>query len=1315
MGPAEPMNTFASTSNPDTTMLSVPKLRDDGSNWCDYQPRIERAMGSKGLWRHVLGTAVAPKPYKLVEGVPILPDGKTEATEEQIESKEAKISEYEKKEYLAQHIILSTTSTRLGSKMKALKTAKEMWDVVVNDVTTKSTLFLLDAEEQLMSMKLSHNSDPKAHLAEMNQHFQLMLQRQENLIKMGSTISDARFNTLIMSSLPESYRPTLQTITAAERASALTGSSKKMTANDLIDFFMEEAQHRVINDERSKNSDVALAASLKKDGKGKSRRKRGNEKESKDDNEVVCYNCDKPGHKKADCWSKGGGKEGQGPGRKKSGKSETAVVAVADNQKDEMFAFSCTSDFVSVAEALQTSKLKLDSCIDSGASDVYSPHREKFTNYRQIDRDIMTADGRKLKAIGMGDLEINLPNGTSQTTTMFKDSVHAPEMAFTLISISKLDKAKHKVIFHNDLCTIINPKGKTIGRIPHSEGLYRIASADAKSQGYAATASGKMSISEAHKKLGHISYGAITHAISKGLITGIELDTASKPEFCEACAKAKSARQPFPKESKTRATKYGERVHWDLWGPASIKSLAGNSYVAARIDDATRETRLYFQANKSQTVNSYKMDEAYIETQTGNRIKVVRSDRGGEFLSDQMVNHQNQRGTIRELTVHDSPPQNGVAERGMRTRAERARTLLIASGLPRFLWEEAMKHTTWLQNRTPARALDGKTPYEMLNRKKPFLGGIQEFGAAAYVKDIKAGKLDSRAQQGRFVGYDSESKGYRIYWPTKRSVTVERNVVFNEKDVLATESTTISLGVQSEGERDKVIQYPENSSEKPEEVKDQSVEEPNKELVDDENPKPNTITFPSIQPDPEVPEEDEDQNQYGRGRRTRRQPGEYRALNEGLTAAIAFCEEASENDPEEIFDNLPPDFALVGSHHSDPITLVEALKTPEREHWEEALKYEIGQLEKLGTWDVVDLPPGHIPIPCSGVTRVKRGPNGEVQSYRVRIVAGGHKQVEGINYTETFSAAAKMPTVRAVLANAAHQDWEIEHVDVKSAYLNAPLKETIFMRAPMGVLKPGQEGKVLRLKKGLYGLKQAGRGWYQEMSRVFLNEMKFSRSEIDHSVFYKRTGKEHTIIAVATDDMAVTSKRKEDAVRFKAEIQKYWAITDHGAINWFLGFEIKRDRKARTISINQQALSSTEAEYIAQTHGAKEAIWLRNFVSEMEGTKKTAITMLCDNQGAIALAKDNKFHSRTKHIDLRYHFIREAVEDGKIKVEYIPTAENVADIFTKPLSKPKFQEFVKMLGLRMLETSKVARIEPKIINRAQTNPIIKHAHDQSCD
>lgn len=183
-----------------------------------------------------------------------------------------------------------------------------------------------------------------------------------------------------------------------------------------------------------------------------------------------------------------------------------------------------------------------------------------------------------------------------------------------------------------------------------------------------------------------------------------------------------------------------------------------------------------------------------------------------------------------------------------------------------------------------------------------------------------------------------------------------------------------------------------------------------------------------------------------------------------------------------------------------------------------------------------------------------------------------------------------MPTVRVVLANAAHQDWEIEHINVKSAYLNAPLKETIYMKPPRGVLKPGQEGKVLRLLKGLYGLKQAGRGWYLEMSKVFMKELGFKRSAIDHSVFYRRTAEEHTIVAVATDDMAVTSKRSVDADRFKTKIKEFWDITDHGPIKWFLGFQIKRDRESRTISINQRAYIEAMVDKFKLTNAKKVAI-----------------------------------------------------------------------------------------------------------------------------
>ena len=137
-------------------------------------PGCNRVLGSKGLWRHVKGTAIVPKPYALVAGVPVLMDGTIQAMEDQIKARETKIIDYDKREYLAQHVILSTTSTNLSNKIKNLKTLHDMWDAVKADTMTKSMLFLLDTEDQLASMKLVENNDPKVHLTEVKQHFQLM-------------------------------------------------------------------------------------------------------------------------------------------------------------------------------------------------------------------------------------------------------------------------------------------------------------------------------------------------------------------------------------------------------------------------------------------------------------------------------------------------------------------------------------------------------------------------------------------------------------------------------------------------------------------------------------------------------------------------------------------------------------------------------------------------------------------------------------------------------------------------------------------------------------------------------------------------------------------------------------------------------------------------------------------------------------------------------------------------------------------------------------------------------------------------------------
>jgi hypothetical protein len=152
---------------------------------------------------------------------------------------------------------------------------------------------------------------------------------------------------------------------------------------------------------------------------------------------------------------------------------------------------------------------------------------------------------------------------------ILKECIHALNLAFTLIFVSQITHVTNGINFKSGHAMITHPKGHIMANILGSQGLYHLTAAKHVQHEYANIAVSKMSLMEAHCKLGHIACTAIKHMVSTGMITGIEIDPNSNKEFCEACAKAKAACQPFPKESKTRVNKYGEHVHWDLWAQHS--------------------------------------------------------------------------------------------------------------------------------------------------------------------------------------------------------------------------------------------------------------------------------------------------------------------------------------------------------------------------------------------------------------------------------------------------------------------------------------------------------------------------------------------------------------------------------------------------------------------------------------------------------------------------------------------------------------------------------------------------------------------------
>src|SRR5882757_5814427 len=305
----------------------------------------------------------------------------------------------------------------------------------------------------------------------------------------------------------------------------------------------------------------------------------------------------------------------------------------------------------------------------------------------------------------------------------------------------------------------------------------------------------KVSVYKLHKILGHVAQEAVLHAYKKGLIEGIDLDIDSKPQFCDACAQAKATRQPYPAESKMHAHTYGEVIHTDLWGPAQTVSIGGNVYYISFTDDYSRETKIRFLKHKGDALEAFKQHVANLTRQHPEaRVCKLRSDRGGEYMSNEFTQYLRDEGIERQLTVHDSPQQNGVAERLNRTLVEHARAMLLARNLPKFLWAEAIGYATWLKNRMPSRATPTLTPHALVYNTPANIARAHEFGCKVYVHQMDAGKLEARAEEALFVGIDDESKAYRVYWPERRRISAERNVIFPP-------STEVDAnGIMDEGE-----------------------------------------------------------------------------------------------------------------------------------------------------------------------------------------------------------------------------------------------------------------------------------------------------------------------------------------------------------------------------------------------------------------------------------------------------------------------------------------------------------------------------------
>nr|GEY88126.1 hypothetical protein [Tanacetum cinerariifolium] len=358
----------------------------------------------------------------------------------------------------------------------------------------------------------------------------------------------------------------------------------------------------------------------------------------------------------------------------------------------------------------------------------------------------------------------------------------------------------------------------------------------------------------------------------------------------------------------------------------------------------------------------------------------------------------------------------------------------------------------------------------------------------------------------------------------------------------------------------------------------------------------------------------------------------------------------------------------------------------------EAMQEELNEFKRLEVWELVPRPDKVMVITLKWIYKVKLDELGGIPKNKARLVACGYRQEEAIDFEESFAL---------------------------TAFLNGNMREEVYVSQPDGFVDPYNPNHVYKLKKALYGLKQAPRAWYDMLSS-FLISQEFSKGLVDPTLFIHRNSNNLLLVQIYVDDIIFAASTPELGYSHDREIHldkdkegkavdpshcrgmigtllylsdssialTAFADADHtgcqdthrstsGSLRFFgdrlISWSSKRQKSA--------AISSTKAEYIALSGCCTQILWMRAQLTDF-GLGFNKIPMYCDNKSAIALCCNNVQHSRSKHIDIRYHFIKEHVENGVIKLYFVNMEYRLADIFPKALGRERIEFLINKLGMR---------------------------------
>nr|GEV17277.1 hypothetical protein [Tanacetum cinerariifolium] len=846
------------------------------------------------------------------------------------------------------------------------------------------------------------------------------------------------------------------------------------------------------------------------------------------------------------------------------------------------------------------------------------------------------------------------------------------------------------------------------------------------------------------------------------IVIGLPKVKLVKDHLYSSCKLRKAKRKSFQTNTTLSSKRRLQLLHMDLCGPMRVESFNGNKYVLVIVDDYSRYTWTHFLSSKDETPEVLIDFLRLVQRGLHAQVRTIRTDKGTEFLNNTLHTYFAAEGINHQTSVARTPEQNGVVKRwnhgenldkikekgdacifvgySTQSRAYRVfnkRTRVIVETihvnfdeLPQMALDHVSSDLVPQCHRT-ALEHDSLSPGTQCQENVPH---ANKMVTTSNELDLLFSPMFDELPNG----------STRVVSKSSVETTVDAPNQHQQQHITPLNTQTTSELTCQDPSQAPTITLTKNINQAETISKNVQVEED--EFIN--------IFCTPVQDRGDTSSRHVDLSNMHTF--YQRYPSEHRwTKDHPLEQVIENPSQSVRTRRQLKSDGEMCMFALTVSQ-TKPKNIKEAMADSA---WIESMQEELHQFDRLDVWELIDRPLYTNIINMKWLWKNKRDEENTVIRNKSRLVAKGYAQKEGVDFEESFVPVARLEAVRLIIVYATHKSFTVYQMDNKKAFLYSPLKEEVYVNQPDGFVDPYHPDKVYRLKKALYRLKQAPRAWYDELSTfllskgiqihqsprgIFINQAKYAQeilkkhgmtscdsigtpmatkhldadlsgTPIDQTKYQSMVGALMYLTASRPDIVRATSycaryQAKPTEKHLIAVKRIFWYLKDNINMGlWYLkdtGFEL-----TTFLDLDHAGcFDSPKAEYVSLSACYAQVPWLRTQLTGY-GFHFDKIPMYCNSKAAIAISCNPVQHSRTKHIDARYHFIKENVKKGVVELFFVGTEYQLAVMFTKALFEERFKYLFK-LSLKKGELASVNSTQSRayrVFNK-RTRVIVETIH-----